>query len=100
MRPIQEIFNELLNHPDCLDARYFSKNDEWDEFVEMITDEADEYEEFDLEVIKEYYNKEGYGVLKDAIHDNIIYGWEHSDPLYSVLTDHLIEKGYLKYKND
>jgi hypothetical protein len=98
MRPIQEIYKELLNHPDCIDARYFSIKDEWEDFVESITDDADAYEKFDLKEIEKHYFEDGHNVLFKAIQDRIEHGWEYTDPLSWVLTENLIEKGYLKPK--
>lgn len=91
-RPIQDIWKELLSHPDCLYADLFQKSLLWENLLETLEDEYT----FDEKTVKDWYFTEGYLLTEKEIEYNIQRGWEYSEGLEWSVVEKLVELGLVE----
>jgi hypothetical protein len=101
MRPLNDILKELKEHPDCLYAVVFDKDDILGELNEMLYTYADEevfiedYDIDDIDIEKEDLTQEDWNYFKDCI-------LGYYEKLYEFMGHYgdYYEDGYIKWLDD
>lgn len=97
MRTIDEILEELRQHPDHLMTTTFVKSEFWEGLQEWLLDHSEDYD-FDEKVIEGWFYETGYKLLPYWINDRDFYGWEYSEPIVSQLAEVLVKDGLVTEK--